>query len=94
MKKTVLTILGYVVYLGGSAGIGWVLGTIAGHLIKLICNEEFAEKHPALYAIIIGIGYAMAVGLGVLIVTYPLQWVLNWYLGKVDSIEDESQEWD
>ena len=94
MKKTVLTILGYVVYLGGSAGIGWVLGTIAGWLINKIVDVEFAEKHPALTAIIIGLGYAMAIGLGVLIVTYPLQWVLNWYCSKVDSIEDESHEWD
>ena len=92
MKKTILRILLWMARFAGSFGIGYLLGTIANYLLGLIVNEEFAEKHPYITIMLWGLSTTVAVGASILIVTYPLTWVFEWFDKKIDDIEDDPFE--
>ena len=89
MKKTILRVLLWIARFAGSFGIGYLLGTIANWLLGLIVNEEFAEKHPVITIMLWSFSVVVAVSASLLIVTYPLTWVFEWFDKKIDDIEDD-----
>ena len=92
MKKTILKILVWMTRIGGGIGIGWFFGTIAGKLLGLLVDEEFAENHPWITLVLWLAATAVASGATLLVVTYPLTWVCDWFDKKVDDIEDDPFE--
>lgn len=92
MKKIILKILLWIARFAGSWGIGYVLGTIANWLLGKIVNEEFANKHPYITILLWSTSLVVATGAALLIVTYPLTWVFEWFDKKIDDIEDDPFE--
>lgn len=89
MKKTILRILLWMARFAGSCGIGYLLGTIASKVLNLVVNEEFAEKHPFVTIMLWVLATGIACTASVLIVTYPLTWIFDWFDKKIDDIEDD-----
>lgn len=92
MKKTILKVLGWIAYATGSIAIGYVFGSIAGWILNKLVDVEFAERHPYITIMLWSLAIVVAIGAGMLVVTYPLQWLFDWYMTKVDDIEDDPFE--
>ena len=89
MKKTILKVLLWMSRFAGSFGIGYLLGTIAQFVYNKVVDVRFAEKHPVIAIMLWALAMAVATGASLLVVTYPLTWIFEWFDKKIDDIEDD-----
>lgn len=92
MKKTVLRILLWMARFAGSCGIGWLFGTIANLVLGKIVDVKYAEEHPYVTILLWALATGVACTAAILVVTYPLTWVFEWFDKKIDDIEDDPFE--
>ena len=89
MKKTILKVLLWMSRFAGAYGIGWLFGSIAMWVYGKIVDEEFVERHPRIAILLWALALVVATGASLLVVTYPLTWVFDWFNKKIDDIEDD-----
>lgn len=89
MKKIILKLLTTVAYYASCAGLGWILGKIAGLLMNKIVTEDMIEKHPKLsILLIVAIFFLICIA-----PVFPLVMVMTIGKGKIEEKIDDA-DWD
>lgn len=89
-----LHVLNYVGYFTGLSVGATIFSNVWWKLWKFVSDEDYANNHPRMYLFKFFAVLALEMIVAMAIIWYPLTKIMQWIDAKIDSNEDEENEWD